>query len=293
MTGVQTCALPISGHSEIPRDQYSSDNGYPALAFTEFGQPYIGWYDVDSTPPFPLNDVHNAVGGNKMLVAGGAAVDPGQWDPIGGALVLNPRTSVGLSSDGNTLIIIVIDGRKTGFSEGVTLPEMSEYLIEFGAHTGLNLDGGGSSTMVFGTSTVPEIINYPSDGTERSRPNHLGIYASSSSSSPLALSQFQLRLDVQTPALYQNYPNPFNPETWIPFTLSADAHVAIRIYGVGGQLIRALDLGYKPTGIYISREKAVYWDGRNEMGESVASGIYFYNIQAGEYTATRKMTVAQ
>ena len=121
----------------------------------------------------------------------------------------------------------------------------------------------------------------------------MGIYASSSASSPLALSQFQLRLEVQTPALYQNYPNPFNPETWIPFTLSADAHVAIRIYGVGGQLVRALDLGYKPTGIYISREKAAYWDGKNEMGESVANGIYFYNIQAGEYTATRKMTVAQ
>jgi len=166
--------MPDRGLSEIPRSQYSPHNSKPALAFTESKQAYIGWYAEDD--PFPL-EVYNAVGGNKMLVEDGQPVDPGTWDPMGKALELHPRTSVGLSSDGGKLIIIVVDGRQAGYSEGVTLPEMSEYLMEFGTHTGLNFDGGGSSTMVFGTPSGPEIINNPSDGAERARPNHLGIYA--------------------------------------------------------------------------------------------------------------------
>jgi iron(II)-dependent oxidoreductase len=154
--------------------QYSTDDGRPALTLPgdpRSGTAYIG------RAPFPA-DVYNAIGGNKMLVEDGQPVDPATWDPIGGALDQNPRTSVGLSADERKLIIIVIDGRQGGFSEGVTLPEMAEYLIEFGAHTGLNLDGGGSSTMVFAYELGPTIINLPSDaGGERIVSNHLGIFS--------------------------------------------------------------------------------------------------------------------
>ena len=69
--------------------------------------------------------------------------------------------------------------------------------------------------------------------------------------------------------------------------------VAIRIYNVTGRLIRTLDLGHKPAGFYTSKDKAAYWDGRNESGEHVSSGIYFYTIQAGDFTATKKMVVAK
>lgn len=93
--------------------------------------------------------------------------------------------------------------------------------------------------------------------------------------------------------LYQNYPNPFNPDTWIPYQLKEDANVEIRIYTSTGQFVRILDLGRKPTGFYIMKEKAGYWDGKNEAGEAVASGVYFYTIQAGEFTATKKMAVAK
>ena len=91
----------------------------------------------------------------------------------------------------------------------------------------------------------------------------------------------------------QNYPNSFNPDTWIPYQLAEDVGVTIRLYNVSGRLVRTLDLGYKPTGFYATKDKAAYWDGRNEMGEEVASGVYFYSIQAGEYTATKKMVIAR
>jgi hypothetical protein len=90
-------------------------------------------------------------------------------------------------------------------------------------------------------------------------------------------------------ALGSNYPNPFNPETWLPYRLAEDVKVTIRIYNVSGLLIRTLDLGQKAAGYYTNKDRAAYWDGRNEFGERMSSGIYFYNIQAGRYTATRKM----
>ncbi|MFC1717486.1 ester cyclase [Candidatus Poribacteria bacterium] len=92
-------------------------------------------------------------------------------------------------------------------------------------------------------------------------------------------------------ALLQNYPNPFNPETWIPYHLSEANPVMVKIYSASGQLIRALDLGYRDAGVYASRSKAAYWDGKNEAGEEVTSGVYFYSIAAGDFFATRKMTV--
>ena len=98
---------------------------------------------------------------------------------------------------------------------------------------------------------------------------------------------------VKSNKLYQNYPNPFNPETWIPFTLSEPKHVTIKIYTQTGQLIRTLDLGQKPSGTYLSKEKAAYWDGRNEAGETVASDVYFYSMEAGGNTGLKKMVLAQ
>ncbi|MYC74413.1 T9SS type A sorting domain-containing protein, partial [Candidatus Poribacteria bacterium] len=92
-------------------------------------------------------------------------------------------------------------------------------------------------------------------------------------------------------ALLANYPNPFNPETWIPYQLSEPAEVTLRIYSVNGVLVRTLVLGHLPAGIYQSQSRAAYWDGRNDVGESVASGVYFYTLTAGDFTATRKMLI--
>ena len=89
--------------------------------------------------------------------------------------------------------------------------------------------------------------------------------------------------------LLENYPNPFNPETWIPYQLATDTDVTITIYDVRGNLIRTLGVGHQLAGIYTGRSSAAYWDGRNNGGESVASGLYFYTLSAGDFSATRKM----
>ena len=92
-------------------------------------------------------------------------------------------------------------------------------------------------------------------------------------------------------ALLPNYPNPFNPETWIPYHLAEDAEVTLTIYAIDGQVVRRLALGYQPAGMYQNRSRAAYWDGRNAFGEPIASGVYFYTLTAGDFTATRKMLI--
>ena len=89
--------------------------------------------------------------------------------------------------------------------------------------------------------------------------------------------------------LLANYPNPFNPETWIPYQLAKPAAVNLTIYAANGSVVRTLALGHQAAGIYQGRGRAAYWDGKNEIGESAASGIYFYTFTAGDFTATRKM----
>ncbi len=91
--------------------------------------------------------------------------------------------------------------------------------------------------------------------------------------------------------LLRNYPNPFNPETWIPYHLSEDADVRLTIYSVNGEVVRDIDVGHQTAAKYDSRSKAIYWDGRNRFGEQVASGIYFYSLSAGDFSATRKMVI--
>ena len=92
-------------------------------------------------------------------------------------------------------------------------------------------------------------------------------------------------------ALLRNYPNPFNPETWIPYQLSKSSDVTFSIYSVNGTLVRTLSLGYQAAGVYRHRSRAAYWDGRNALGEPVASGVYFYTLTAGAFIATGKMLI--
>ena len=111
-------------------------------------------------------------------------------------------------------------------------------------------------------------------------------------------------LEVLTPketTLLPNYPNPFNPETWIPYHLAHAADVTLTVYDTKGTVVRRLELGHQPAGFYTARSKAAYWDGRNDRGEQVASGVYFYQLRAGrsglsvlhrrDYTALRRMVI--
>ena len=98
-------------------------------------------------------------------------------------------------------------------------------------------------------------------------------------------------LRPNTTALLANYPNPFNPETWIPYHLATASDVRITIYDGFGTLVRQFDLGHQPAGLYQTRDRAAYWDGTNALGESVASGIYFYTLKTDDFSAIRKMLI--
>ena len=105
------------------------------------------------------------------------------------------------------------------------------------------------------------------------------------------LEQILQNLTPKETALFANYPNPFNPETWIPYHLSKDADVTLHIYAMNGTLVRTLKLGHQAAGLYQTRNRAAYWDGKNDFSEKVASGVYFYTLTAGDFSATRKMLI--
>ena len=126
---------------------------------------------------------------------------------------------------------------------------------------------------------------------------HLDIWRSESDGSAIYLRSIALLESVlaairpDKTQLLPNYPNPFNPETWIPYHLANAEVVVITIYDARGSVVRHLDLGHQSEGYYTSRSRAAYWDGRNEIGESVASGVYFYQLRAGNISLLRKMVI--
>ena len=114
---------------------------------------------------------------------------------------------------------------------------------------------------------------------------------------PIAVKPSELQLDslevAKKDALLPNYPNPFNPETWIPYQLAAASSVRIHIYDLMGWRVRTLDLGGQQAGAYLSRSRAAYWDGRNTLGERVATGVYFYRLETDDFTATKRMVIVK
>ena len=129
-----------------------------------------------------------------------------------------------------------------------------------------------------------------------------GYYFSKSDSLPLEIfpaiprspaSANTMNTPPNSTQLLANYPNPFNPETWIPYHLANPANVVITIYDTRGSVIRRLELGHQREGYYTSRSRAVYWDGRNSVGEPVASGVYFYQLRADNMSLLRKMLIVK
>ncbi len=148
--------------------------------------------------------------------------------------------------------------------------------------------------------SIPEYFDVSRDGTillSYANTGQIQIWDAKAllSSQPVAIDpkgkQIVMLGAVKRNQLLQNFPNPFNPETWIPFQLIDESYVTIQIYNSIGQLVRHLSPGTIPAGNYSSQSKAVYWDGRNQIGEPVSSGVYLYTINAGDFSATRKMLI--
>ena len=151
----------------------------------------------------------------------------------------------------------------------------------------------GSSVGASGDGVVARLkLTARSDGPSIISLENIHAYDSKLNGIPIRPINAALTIGAPEYLLAQNYPNPFNPETWIPYALAEGCDkVTITIYNTLGQEIRRLELGRKDAGFYMSKDRAAYWDGKNKEGEYAASGIYFYNIKAGKFVQTRKMTV--
>ena len=140
------------------------------------------------------------------------------------------------------------------------------------------------------TFTVPENVAQAADDGQGNVRTTLFVLVVDAPSSPAAVGSKSTPNPGET-VLLANYPNPFNPETWIPYRLAKAANVQILIYNAHGTIIRHLKLGHQSAGYYTSRSHAAYWDGKNDLGERVANGIYFYQLQADTVSPLRKMVI--
>ena len=158
-------------------------------------------------------------------------------------------------------------------------------LVRVAGEMGAGAAAPAAHSQTLGTLTAADVQHWLTQA------QHANLTDVASQRGILILEQLLAALTPKETVLLPNYPNPFNPETWIPYQLAAPANVTITIYAVNGQLVRTLELGHQAVGVYESQSRAAYWDGKNEVGEPVASGVYFYTFTAGDFIATRKMLI--
>ena len=263
-------------------------------------------------------------GGFKAV---GRAGDPGDIPIVGGQsfiMTAQRETTVTLSGDGwhNTSGTVAAPPiALTGIEVGDTTPVLAlkGSIVDEGTSvnqvgfrvTVKNLSTNREVAAVTGTDeagyrlTVVDIetrraaaVGDILEISARSRNPFIGVeplrYTVAAEDVRRSLIQLPALVSYEIPAeteLLANYPNPFNPETWIPYQLAADAFVTLTIYDGTGHVVRTLEVGHRIASAYENQSKAIYWDGRNDVGERVASGVYFYTLSAGDYSATQKMVV--
>ena len=251
-------------------------------------------------------------GGQSFILtaqqAGMATISGHGWDNTASGMMAAPPIAMrGIQTTEVTPVLAlngsIVDGVRGISSAGLRVTVKN--LSTGGAVTTAVGDIGSTSSRIGYRLTVVDIT----DGRAAAIGDTLEISVKSTDASigvqPLryTLTVEDVRLSrVELPALFlheipvetellRNYPNPFNPETWIPYRLAQDAFVTLTIYDGNGQMVRTLDVGHQTAAVYENRSRAAYWDGRNYVGESVASGVYFYTLTAGDFSATRKMVI--
>ena len=200
------------------------------------------------------------------------------WANIGKDPILFPQADV--NHDGVIDKEDIIEVAKNLDISGIASPAVSSH----NQICGITIRAGQAymGDMIVSQETVQDLLNIA-----READNGSLVFKRS-------ITMLEKILEAMSPnktALLANYPNPFNPETWIPYQLAKPADATLTIYSLDGKLIRSLILGHQAAGIYQSRSRAAYWDGRNAQGEPVASGVYFYTLKAGSFTATQKMLI--
>jgi hypothetical protein len=232
-----------------------------------------GWNNTSSgtmtAPPLAKGDM-NAAGTTPILALSGSIVDG-----VRGVNRNNLRVIVNNLSTGSAVTTLM--GGDTGGTSSQTAYEL----------TVVDIEGGRAAAI----GDIFEISAISPDASISVEPFRHTVTAEDVKRHRIQLSALIVQEIPTKTQLLPNYPNPFNPETWIPYHLASDAEVLLAIYDTRGVLVRHLDLGHQVAGYYTNRTKAAYWDGRNENGELISSGVYFYQLQAGDVSATRKMLI--
>jgi hypothetical protein len=259
------------------------------------------------TRPDDLGDIA-LTGGQSFIVTaradGVAAVTGEAWDNVSSsASAAPPMALVGLRVDTQTPVLEV-HGAVVDEVKGVAKDGFRVSVKNLSTGASLNILSGGdtsegrySITFVESSGRAAQIGDILEISVDTQNPL-IGVQPLRHivTTDDVKASQIQLEnlITYEIPKetkLLPNYPNPFNPETWVPYRLAKDSSVTLTIYDTMGKLVRTIQVGHKPAAVYESRDKAIYWDGRNDYGERVATGIYFYNLTAKDFTATRKMVI--
>ena len=240
-----------------------------------------------------------------IVVATGAANIPivgSVWENLGAVMAAPAFAFSGLQ----TPVLHVDGGVMDEFNMLSRIPELRVTVRNLS--TGASLDtvlGTAESTTAYSATFVEfgrhaakagdvlEIVAHTPNPYVGVRPvPQIVVSAEEVLTSRISLPDMELYEIPSESELLANYPNPFNPETWIPYRLAQAAEVTLDIYDTNGRLVRTIDIGFKPAAVYESRASAIYWDGRNNYGERVASGTYFYHLTAGDdYASTRRMVI--
>ena len=213
---------------------------------------------------------------------------------VGSSLVLFDKVaaSADINGDGTVnildLVLVTADIGKTGINDTDVNGDGTVNILDL-VFVAANFSSDAAAPLPYPnlqeTFTAADVQHWLSQASQ------LNLTDATSQKGIRILEQLLVALVPKHTLLLPNYPNPFNPETWMPYQLAKSADVKISIYAADGKLIRMLDLGHQPIGIYQGKSRAAYWDGKNRLGEPVASGVYFYTLTAGGFTATRKMLI--
>ena len=286
----------------VPICTAENAQGDPQLVSDGAGGAIITWYDCRCSG----FDIYA-----QRVDSSGTVLWPTDGVPICAAE--GSQGSVQLVSDGAGGAIITWDDCRSGDNSDIYAQRVDASSVVLWATDGVPIcaaEGGQGFPQLVSDGASGAIIAW-GDG----RSGYSDIYAQnvqedgslggiSGDGSALALApeiisqretRFFRKNGFLTTKALQNYPNPFNPDTWIPYLLAVDAPVTIyiNIYNLKGQLIRTIALGHQKAGVYVTKDKAAYWDGRDEAGEKVGSGVYFYTLKAGKFVATRKMLIVK
>ena len=239
-----------------------------------FGNGWTNLPGIAATPPIALTGIQANNTTPVLAVTGSIRAPQGQDIPQGQG-ILPHLTGTGLH--------IIIKNLSTGkIATAMTDDQRVGYQLTF-----VDIETGHAAQI----GDILQITAQSPDPRIRVHPLHHTITTEDINRSHIQLSEL-IPYEIPTNTeLLHNYPNPFNPETWIPYRLAKDANVTLTIYDRSGGIIRNIHVGHQLAAIYESRAKAIHWNGRNELGEQVASGIYFYHLSAGNYSATRKMVI--